>query len=790
MIKLFLFVTLILCSIFTFSQKEIYSKVRINLNNKNSIDVAKLGISLEGCVIKQGEWLEGIFSKIELEHIQNNNFEVIPIISNVTKYYVDRNKNNDVKTINSGCNNQSQYYNTPQNFKLGSFGGFLTYDELLAELDSMKSKFPNLITSKTSIASQITIEGREIYYLKISDNPDFDESEPEVLYTALHHAREPASMQQMIFYMYYLLENYGINQEVTYLVDNLELYFIPCVNPDGYIYNQSTDPNGGGLFRKNRRNNGDGTYGVDLNRNYGYEWGFDDSGSSPSTNMDSYRGTSGFSEPETQAMKNFIENHNFKIALNYHTYSDLLIYPWGYTNSFFTPDHNIFTEYGTLLTSENLYVHGNPMQTVGYTGNGTSDDWMYGEQNSKGKIFAMSPEAGKASDGFWPQTNRIEEICRVNVSMNLYLAHLALKYAVVEEENDYIISNINSDVKYKIKNLGLDNPSSYSIQIIPISSNIISTGAVKYYTNMSILENFSDSISIELNPNIQQGEYIEYIIATNNGSYTKHDSIRKIFGNPVVAFYDNCSNKNNWTSTKWNVSTSQFYSSGGSLTDSPSGNYSANENSIITLNNNIDLTDASKAFLSFRTKYDIEEINDFVQLTISKNNGSTWEPLCGKYTTNSQNASAAGQPVYEGLSAEWKLEEIDLSNYAGENVKFKFQLKSDWVFWLTNDGFYFDDFLVRKILNSTVNQDNYYPDLYVNCFPNPASDELNFQLIGIKGGKVKIINTLGQILIDANISENSNKTKVDISDLKSGTYYYIYTNKNSISKKGKIVIIR
>ncbi len=94
-----------------------------------------------------------------------------------------------------------------------------------------------------------------------------------MLYTALTHAREPASVQQLLYFMYYILENYGVDDEITDIVDNTELYFVPCVNPDGYVYNQMESPQGGGMWRKNRRNNGDGSFGVDLNRNFGYKWG-------------------------------------------------------------------------------------------------------------------------------------------------------------------------------------------------------------------------------------------------------------------------------------------------------------------------------------------------------------------------------------------------------------------------------------------------------------------------------------------------------------------------------------
>ena len=159
--------------------------------------------------------------------------------------------------------NQIEYDYGVTGFGFGSMGGYYTLAEVIEELDSMKLLFPNLLSTKLSIGT--SIEGRPIYMVKISNNPNVNEDEPELLYTALHHAREPEGMMQMIFYMYYLLENYGTNPEVTCLVDNREIFFIPVVNPDGYEYNRQTNPNGGGMWRKNRRNNGGGIYGVDLN---------------------------------------------------------------------------------------------------------------------------------------------------------------------------------------------------------------------------------------------------------------------------------------------------------------------------------------------------------------------------------------------------------------------------------------------------------------------------------------------------------------------------------------------
>src|SRR5690606_27290450 len=152
------------------------------------------------------------------------------------------------------------------------------------------------------------------------DHPGVDEGEPEALYTGVHHAREPGSMMAVLYFMYYLAEQYETNPEVRDLVDERRLFFVPVVNPDGYVVNETTDPDGGGMWRKNLRDNGDGSFGVDVNRNYGYEWGYDDVGSSPLPGSETYRGPAPFSEPEIVALRDFLEGgRRVSMAFNYHT---------------------------------------------------------------------------------------------------------------------------------------------------------------------------------------------------------------------------------------------------------------------------------------------------------------------------------------------------------------------------------------------------------------------------------------------------------------------------------------
>ena len=161
---------------------------------------------------------------------------------------------------------------------------------------------------------------------------------------------------------------------VTNMVDTREIYFIPMVNPDGHVY---VEQNHAGpwttWWRKNRRDNGNGTIGVDINRNYGYQWGYDNLGSSPLTSSQIYRGGSAFSEPETQAIRDFCIARNFSVGFSYHSYGELLLYGWGYIYDY-TPDHDVFLAMGDSLISSNGYFAGNPAMGAIYVTNGDTDD--------------------------------------------------------------------------------------------------------------------------------------------------------------------------------------------------------------------------------------------------------------------------------------------------------------------------------------------------------------------------------------------------------------------------------
>lgn len=754
----------------SFSQQQKYSRVKIFTDGKGLQKLAQAGVCIDHGDYKKNTFFISDFSERELNIIKQKGFNYEVQIDDVQAFYKEQNNPASEKYVPvpelmaHGCNTVINWP-TPANFSLGSMGGFFTYNEILAHLDNMANLFPTLVKAKLPLDS-LTREGRSVYWMKISDNPNADEPEPEILYNAVHHAREPASVSQLIMYMYYLLENYNSNTEVKYLVDNLEMYFVPVVNPDGYIYNETNNPNGGGMWRKNRRDNLDGEFGVDLNRNYGYNWGYDNNGSDPNTFSDTYRGDTSFSEPETQNLKNFCNARLFKLTLNYHTYGNLLIYPWGYDNNIYTPDSAQFVEYAKYLTYQNHYNYGTANQTVEYTANGVSDDWMYGEQTSKGKIFAMTPEAGDAANGFWPPQNLIVSICKENILQNLHAAHLLLKHATVTDEEPRYISSQNGFFNYNLKCLGMDVPASFTVSITPVSSEITSVGSPKSYSNLTTLQSVNDSISFTISPSANQGQTLEYIISVSNGSYTHSDTIEKVFGTPLTLFSSNGNSMAGWTSsTGWGIDNTIFYSPTGSIADSPNGNYGANDSTRIRTSSAINLAGAVSATLSFRARWEVEPRFDYVEVMGSINGGSSYFSLCGKYSKPGNAYQDYQQPIYDGFMFPWVREEVELDNYVNQNLLIRFMLKSDN--GMEYDGFFFDDLKVEALVTgNAVNETT--GELGFSVSPNPSNGE--FTVNGLRSAaELSIYDVLGNKIKSSVLSPQS--SVVTLSATPKGIYF-------------------
>lgn len=246
------------------------------------------------------------------------------------------------------------------------FGGIVWY------MNELVARYPSL-ASMVNVGT--TLEGRTIWGLRIAVNAGG--TRPGVVYFGCEHAREWITTTVPTYFATYLLENYGGNGDVTDAVDNVEFFLIPVFNVDGYVYT-ATDR----MWRKNRRNNGNGTFGVDLNRNWAEGWGGE--GSSGNTSSQIYRGPSAFSEPETQVLRDFFLAHTNVVAqLDIHNYSQLILWPYGYTPTL-PPDQNVYADVGFGMQSLIQSVHGRfydagPIYTAIYPASGVSLDWTYAQ---------------------------------------------------------------------------------------------------------------------------------------------------------------------------------------------------------------------------------------------------------------------------------------------------------------------------------------------------------------------------------------------------------------------------
>jgi len=775
-----------------------YHRARIYYDGpKGILLLANQGLAVDHGKHKFGVYIESDFSENDIQKAKMLGMKVEIQIEDVKKFYVEQNKGIDKSTPsekNASCSGSSSVsYPVPANYNHGSMGGFLTLTELYQELDDMAALYPNLISVKAPVSTFLTHENRPLYWMRMSDNPNSDEAEPEVLYTAIHHAREPEAMQQLVYYMWYMLENYATNAEVQGILDNTELYFIPMINPDGYQHNVNNDPNGGGMHRKNKRNVGSSNPGVDNNRNYDYIdgsgsiWGT--SGVSSDPNNDTYPGTGPFTEPENQAIKWFVENHSIKLALNNHTYGDLLLYPYGYANNILTPDNSTYVAISSMMVAANGF--SNILSSGLYPAAGDSDDFMYGETSTHDKIFAFTPEIG--GTGFWPAVNQIDPIAEGMVYLNLTAAHLVTNYAVSNDLTAAIIPDLSGSFYYDIQRLGLEDPANFTVSIIPITSNILAVGGANSHNSMALLQQDNDSISYTLDPAIAAGDLLTYVISVDNGQFLSNDTVTKTYGQSQVIFSDAANSLTNWTvSQTWNTTTSAYYSASSSITDSPNGNYSHNINKSITLTSGVDLNNAVAATLSFYGKWEIEAGYDYVQLEISTNGGGSWIPQCGNYTKAGSSNQAQGEPLYDGFQTTWVKEEISLSDYLGENILARFTIVSDG--GVREDGFYFDDFEVNVVYGPQGLEELTENGLYISQnIPNPANEttSINYVLPQTKDNAyLNITNGMGQIIDRVLLSNTSQNVEFSTSALSQGVYYYYIENNGQRSLTKKMIVVK
>lgn len=309
----------------------------------------------------------------------------------------------------------------------GANGAYHSYQEVEADLLALEESYPH-IAKVYDIGD--SLEGRNIYALKISDNVTADENEVEVLFIGCHHAREWISVEVPLLLGQHIIENYGSSAEIKNLVDQSQVWIVPLLNPDGLEYSIHFYR----YWRKNRRNNDDGSYGVDPNRNYDYKWSFDDEGSSPNPFSNVYRGKSPFSEPETQAIRDLCGQRNFQSLISYHNYSQIILYPWGYTDQPSEKDDLFFdiaANMSKLMREVNgtLYMYGQAGPSL-YLTNGDTTDWALGIYGIPAFTIELPP-IDVLHGGFFNAEEEIQLIFNENLPAALFLI-------------DWSIQNFNS----------------------------------------------------------------------------------------------------------------------------------------------------------------------------------------------------------------------------------------------------------------------------------------------------------------------------------------------------------
>ncbi len=755
---------------------ETWSKVRIKLDPTHTMQIlGRLGVETDHGDFKSGQSFTSAFSESELKKIRQAGFETEVLVKDVVKDFQMRNQSAGPARIQEDFFffffNKVKKYKTPKHWRLGTMGGHLKYEEMLAHLDSMRILYPNLISARTAIDTTKTIEGRSIWSVRLSDNPNVSEStEPQALYTAVHHAREPVGMHQLIFYMWYLLENYDTNSEIKALVNNSELYFVPCVNPDGYIYNQTEFPEGGGMWRKNRRDNNDGSFGVDLNRNYGYNWGYDDFGSSPDPISDTYRGPSGFSEPETRAIKAFCENHSFKIALNYHTYSNLIIHPWGYEN-LQCDDSLLFWNLTREMSKENNYRIGTGMMVLNYNSNGSSDDFMYSTNAQKPKILAMTPEVG---DWFWPTQDEIQGLCFENVHQNLTVLRALHPMVEIRDTTGlFHFPGLSSSpgtprIRYKINRLGASTANAnFTIKFTPFGANSAGIPILtKTYNNLAANQVLIDSIQILTGSSaIEQSAKINWEMTIDNGIFVTRDTVFHYGGYRDIpsSLKENCDNISRWSGSWLVLNSGQIEGTG--FLKPTEGTYSPLMDEYITRIAPFDLRSPQikSAQMSLWTRFEIEKNYDYASIAFSIDSGQNWTNVCtDKSVLSSPFSQQAGEntiiPIWDGNQLTWRKEYINLHDYLGKKLWIRFRFVSDP--FTEFDGFGVDDIQIttNQLFTGTNVCETAKEEVMI--FPNPGNGQsriLYSSGLTNQNAEISIFSAVGKKVFSGSLKPGNNQ---------------------------------
>lgn len=662
------------------------------------------------------------------------------------------------------------------------FGAYYTYSEANAILDSLHQTYPDIISERIALPnddSDTTLKGNKLWAVKISDNVATDEAEPEVFYTGVHHAREPIGCNICVDWARWLCEGYASNPLATHIVKNREIWIVPVVNPDGYLYNEGNSPQGGGMHRKNLRPTSQHNPGVDINRNYPYMWGYDNTGSSPDPSDDSYRGDSAGSEAETQAIMNLCKTREFVTALNFHSHSNLFLYPWGY-QYLRCPDSSAFYNWGEISTRLSRYAVISGYEL--YITNGDSDDWMYGETVGKNRIFSVTPEVG---EDFW-QEWQIEQHIKETHPMLVATAKAAAVYPELEwlswsdGGDDAISPGETVNLVVGIRNMSVrDSSGTISLKLEETHPSIELVKAQASLPSMppqTSSSNSADPMQVKIASTVQDSAIPLTLSVTAANEQVIYDIILPVGKRDTLIAVDFEDDELTGWSFDWAYTDKEAHSGERSITDSPLGNYE-DETTTYLYTPRLDLTGRISAELSFWHRFATEKGFDWAELRV-KNDSTGYEWVTLKR--------------WSGDLGFWQQEKFNLSPFCGyDNLQVSFTVTSDQA--VNADGWYVDDIVLTAFTGS-----NFGPGLYELAdirpdagpresictgtidFTGPSGEELDVTVFDAMGRKVAWTSNRAPFTWQAQDFSGQR--------LPCGVYF-VRTLCNGFAKQSKIVLV-
>lgn len=564
---------------------------------------------------------------------------------------------------------------------------YFSYDQYIQFMQQTAQQYQNICSL---VQFGTSVQGRSLLMMKISDNVNMSEAEPQFQWVSSIHGDEVVGYDLLIRLIQLLTAHYGTDPRITNLVNNTEIWINPMMNPDGYV-------------NASRYN----ATGVDLNRNFPMPTGTQHPDGNPWA-------------PETVAMMNFSQDRRISLSINYHGGALVMNYPWDYTYVL-APDDALlqqaalaYSVHNPAMYNSSTFPQGITNGAAWYVITGSMQDWLYHYTSG----IDITCEVG---DIKWPAASQLDSYWAANqesILSYMEFMHRGVRGLVTDPIGNPIPAVITMTGNSKaIRNSGIGYfhrmllPGNYTLTAsadgyipqsfaltVPASGSVTQNvilqpaqmvslnGIVRNQQGLTIA---NAQVTIGDNPPVQtsatgtlalssiaEGDYDVTIRATGYAVYKQNLKLRQAHNNPVFVlsqpiFADDFeSGLSGWTvQTPWAIVTE---STNLVLTDSPAGNYGSNVNRSATLASPVSLANISNPYLNFDIRYDLEESYDFLHVEASVN-GTNWTNLTS----------------FSGTQSTWINVTLPLNAYAGQNVLIRFRLRSDWS--ISADGAYIDN---------------------------------------------------------------------------------------------------